>query len=85
VLEAMAAGIPVVTTSAGAEGLPVQTGEHLFLADTPHAMREALQLLLDDADLRRSVSQSARQLTAGRFSWRGSVDRLEESLRRLVA
>lgn len=84
VLYAMACGVPVVATTAGAEGIPVQTGHHLFLADTAHVMAENLDLLLTDAELRRGIALNARRLVIQHFPWQRSVDKLEAVLRQLV-
>lgn len=83
-LRAMASGIPVVSTSAGAEGFPAQAGENILLADTPRTMQAAIDLLFVEPELRRSLSAQARQRLAVHFDWKRSVDALEDVLRRLV-
>jgi glycosyltransferase involved in cell wall biosynthesis len=84
VLRAMACGVPVVSTTAGAEGLPAQTGHNLFLADTAHVMAENIDLLLEDAELRRTLALRARKLVTQHFPWQQSVDKLEAVLRQVV-
>jgi polysaccharide biosynthesis protein PslH len=61
-LEAMAMGLPIVTTSLGGEGLPLHTGENCFIADDPKIMAGNLDLLLTDAELRHKISRNARVL-----------------------
>jgi len=58
ILEALAQGRPVVSTSLGAEGLGLRDGEHLLLADTPAAFASALVRVLQDPAL-------AQRLVAG--------------------
>lgn len=80
ILQAMAAGIPVVATTLAAEGIPAQTGHNMLLADTPHTMTEAVNLLLQDGGLRRTLAANARDLVVNRFAWGHCVDRLDQML-----
>ncbi len=57
ILEAWAAALPVVSTTIGAEGLPVRDGEHMLLADTAAAFAEAVSRLLACKELRIGVWQ----------------------------
>ncbi|NCC50707.1 MAG: glycosyltransferase [Spartobacteria bacterium] len=84
ILEAMAAGVPVVSTSLGVEGIPAQIGNNCFLADTPDIMAQYISLLLDDAPLRQSIAQHAREMVSERFSWRHSIESLEKVLRNIT-
>ncbi|MCG5510334.1 glycosyltransferase [Ectothiorhodospira lacustris] len=59
--EAMAMGLPVVSTGLGVEGLPLTDGEQFLQADTPEAMAQALDRLLSDSALRLRLSQAARR------------------------
>jgi glycosyltransferase involved in cell wall biosynthesis len=81
VLQAMAAGIPVVATTLAAEGIPAQTGHNILLADTPHTMGESINLLLQDGGLRRTIAANARDMVVRRFAWKQCVDRLDLMLR----
>jgi polysaccharide biosynthesis protein PslH len=69
ILEAMAAGVPVVSTSQGAEGLEVQDDENILLADGPLQLAEAIARVLDDEALRRKLVTSARHLITERYDW----------------
>lgn len=84
ILQAMAAGLPVVATTMAAEGVPAHTGDNIILADTPHVMAEGIELLLGDAELRRAVAGRARDMVVKRFSWSHCVDVLENVLQELV-
>lgn len=84
VLQAMAAGVPVVSTSLAAEGISAQSGHNILLADTPHTMSESICLLLDEAALSTAIAERGRQLATTKYSWPRCVDRLEEALHKVV-
>jgi glycosyltransferase involved in cell wall biosynthesis len=69
ILEAMALGTPVVTTSKGAEGLDVKHGQHLLVADTPEAFAEAIICLLNDPSFSRRLTSEAYLLVRERYDW----------------
>jgi len=69
VLEAMACGLPVVSTSMGADGIDVLDGEHLLLADEDHAFAAAIARLLGDEALRRSLMAAARARVLESYAW----------------
>jgi glycosyltransferase involved in cell wall biosynthesis len=58
----------VVSTSLGAEGLPVTTGENIELADAPVHFADAVVDLLEDDQRRRQLGVAGRQLVEARFS-----------------
>ncbi len=80
ILEAMACGTAVVTTTLGAEGIPAVPGENCLLADDPELMAAHIDLLLGDAVLRGRLAESARRMVVERLSWDVTVRRLEETL-----
>lgn len=70
ILEAFAAGVPVVCTSTAVQGLDgARHGEHLLVADCPDAFAEAVSRLLADSALRLRLADAARCLAERRFSW----------------
>jgi sugar transferase (PEP-CTERM/EpsH1 system associated) len=80
IYEAMAAGVPVVSTRVGAEGLAVTDGRDIRLADDAQGFaRNVLQLLGDAAD-RSAMADAARELVASRFSWESVTERFEQIL-----
>jgi glycosyltransferase involved in cell wall biosynthesis len=68
ILEAFAHRVPVVSTHAGADGLPVQDGEQLLLADDPNEFSNACVRLLHDVELRRHLTTRAHHLWAEQHS-----------------
>ncbi len=69
ILEAWAAGLPVVSTSLGAEGLPVRAGEHLLLADEASEFARAVSRLLACSTLAARIGSAGRLLLEKEFTW----------------
>ena len=76
-LEAMAMGVPVVTTSVGAMGLEADIGKELLVADTPADFAEQVIHLLDNECLRETLAQTARARVENSYSWEAIGDRLK--------
>ena len=68
ILEAFAAGVPVVSTAVGCEGLAVRDDEHLVVADRDHFASAIVQLLLD-SDRSRDLAERARSFAQARYDW----------------
>ena len=69
ILEAWAAGVPVVSTPLGAEGLSARDGEHLLLADNPRSFQEAVSSLLASQALRDRIGRAGRYRYECEFTW----------------
>ena len=80
IFEAMAMAKAIVSTSVGAEGLPVTNGEHVWLADEPQAFASAVVTLLRDMDLRQRLEEAARALVLERYDWSAVAGQLEHAL-----
>ena len=76
ILEAMALGRPVVSTSIGCEGLDVEHGRHILIADTPNQFAEATVCLLTDLKLCQRLSMEARELVVTKYDWDVVTSRL---------
>ncbi len=84
ILQAMAAGVAVVTTSLGAEGIPAHNGSNLVIADTPHIQAESISMLLTEPEYRQRIADQAFEMVSGRFAWDNIITPLERELQRLV-
>ncbi len=69
IMEAMAVGLPVVSTFKGCEGLDLENGEGIVITDDPEQMAQAIVRLLNDADYRAEMSRKAYAVCRERFSW----------------
>lgn len=76
VLQYMAAGLPVVSSRAGANAEVIVDGAHGFLAATPAEWAERIARLAQDAELRRRMGEAGRRLVATDFSIESIFDRL---------
>jgi glycosyltransferase involved in cell wall biosynthesis len=72
--EAMAMGLPVVSTTIGIEGLDVDDGTHFLRADGAEALASATLKLIADGTLRLKLSRAARELVEARFGHRVAAD-----------
>jgi glycosyltransferase involved in cell wall biosynthesis len=78
VVEAMAMGKAIVSTSLGCEGINVRDGEHLVVADTPAVLAEAIAALLLDGTRGAELGRRARQLAEEQYSWNVAGAALEQ-------
>ena len=84
VFEAMAMEKPLVSTTIGAEGLPVRHSEHLLLADTPEAFAEEIVRLLADPGFGAAMGRRAADLVRREFGWEGVSQEFAELCRRAI-
>jgi glycosyltransferase involved in cell wall biosynthesis len=80
IFESMAARVPVVSTTIGAQGLPVENSRHLHMADDPREFAECCRDLLDNQDLRAQMSHVAWDMVSSNFSW----ERVSKEFERLL-
>ena len=77
IFEALSMAKAVVSTTVGAEGLPLAPGRHFLQADEPAGFAEAVTSLLRDAARRRAIGAAGRRLVEERYSWSRVVDEFE--------
>ncbi|HYL71269.1 MAG TPA: glycosyltransferase [Candidatus Dormibacteraeota bacterium] len=83
ILEALAAGLPVVATSVAAEGLALPD-DVILIGDTVDAIAGHVRALLVDVELRRSMSLAGRRHVEKHFSWADIAVGVEQTLRRVI-
>ena len=77
ILEAMAAGKCVVSTTIGAEGLEARDGEHIAIADEPADLAHQIVSLLRDSARRQGIAKAGRSLVERRYGWECIVPQME--------
>ncbi len=85
ILESMALGTPVVSTSKGAEGLAVSDGENILIADQPKEFAAGVVSLLRSTELRGKLAASGRFVVESRYDWDGVGRELVELVERVTA
>lgn len=84
ILEAMASGVPVVTTKFGASGLNAGNDKELIIADDKEEIIEGVERLLGDKKLFNEVAKNARKLIEDKYDWDKIVLGLEKAYEELV-
>jgi glycosyltransferase involved in cell wall biosynthesis len=80
VYEAMAAGLPVVSTTVGIEGLASRPGRDLLVGDSPEEFSDRCVSLLDDSNLRNDIAESGFRLVDNHCSWEAVSRQFEKVL-----
>jgi len=85
IFEAMAMGKAVVSTTVGAEGLPVTSGQDVVIADEPAHFARAVVHMIRDDEARRRIETEARRLVMERYDWSAVAQDFEHALTRVGA
>jgi glycosyltransferase involved in cell wall biosynthesis len=80
ILEAMASGLPVVTTTKGCDGTEVVQGKHLLIADSAQDFAGEVLRLIEDDPLAARLAQEARSLVEKKYSWEMAASTIHETL-----
>ena len=78
ILEAMALGIPTVSTSIGCEGIEAERDRDIIIADDPKEFAEGIKAVLRDPSLQQRLAENGRHVVEQKYSWPRIVSRLEE-------
>src|ERR1700689_5144285 len=84
IFEAMAMGKAIVSTSLGAEGLPVTHGQNILIADHPREFADAVVRVLRDPELAAGLGRAARALVEKQFAWKIAAAQFETILQDTV-
>jgi glycosyltransferase involved in cell wall biosynthesis len=85
ILNALAQGLPIVSTTLGCEGIAVEPGRHLLVADTPEDFARATLRLLEDTELANELGHNGRQLVQSTYDFRVACQPLETLYRQAIS
>jgi glycosyltransferase involved in cell wall biosynthesis len=84
ILEAAACGIPIVSTTLGAEGIPVVHGRDIMIADTPEDFAASIAWILMNKEKARELAGNCRKLIEEKYGLKAARKEAEEILRHLI-
>lgn len=79
ILNALAQGLPIVSTTIGCEGISVENGEHLLVADTPQDFAEATVRLIQDRGLADRLGLNGSRLIRSKYDYRVVCTSLDDA------
>ncbi len=85
VLESLARGVPVLSTSIGCRGFELDAGHDVLIADGPEQFAASIDRLLEDDELCRSLARNGRAVAERLYDWRRIGDDLERALDAVVS
>lgn len=77
ILEYMAMGKPVVATSKGAEGLKVESGKNILMADNPHDFANKVVWLIENSKEAIKIGKRARKLVKEKYDWKNIIKKMK--------
>ena len=78
VLESLASGLPIVSTSVGVAGLNLTPGKHALVADDMQKLTENVISVLKDKKLAQKISSQGKDFIRQNFDWKGIVAKLNK-------
>ena len=84
ILDAMAMGVAVVSTSVGCEGIDVSPEENILIADRPEEFVDQIKRVLRDEELRVRLGRAARDLVVRKYAWERIGSKMCEAYECLV-
>jgi glycosyltransferase involved in cell wall biosynthesis len=82
-LEAMAMGLPIVSTAVGAQGLDIRSGQHIWIADRPEDFAARVVELMKDPEQACKIGAEARLLAERKYSWSSILGDVEDKVKNL--
>lgn len=79
ILEAMASGVPVITTSLGIEGITAKNNQEVIIAETTHDFVGGITTLFDNETTYTTIAKNARTLIEKKYSWKTIITSLEKA------
>lgn len=80
ILQAFACGLPVISTSMGAEGIDCKNEESILIADSPEAFLNKIKMLEEDSEFKNNITRKALHLIESTYSWQGQLAPLARML-----
>jgi len=77
ILESLARGVPVVTTTTGVEGIDAVNGRHLLVADEPEDFARAVVRVMREPGLGAALAREGRRLVVEKYDWQAALPALE--------
>ncbi len=84
ILEAMASGVPVITTELGATGIDAKDGKELLVRETPEAFAQALEYLLINKDVYETLRKEGKKFVETNYNWKEIAKSLEDVYKNAV-
>ncbi|MBV9892157.1 MAG: TIGR03087 family PEP-CTERM/XrtA system glycosyltransferase, partial [Rhizobacter sp.] len=84
ILEAMAMGVPVVTSRVAAGGVDAEPGVHFLVADSPSEQTDAIMALIESASDRQRLAHAGRSRVLSHHAWASSMKRLDGIVERCL-
>jgi glycosyltransferase involved in cell wall biosynthesis len=84
VLEAMSAGLPVLTNSIGIEGIPAENGKHYFHCEKPEEYLSIIRRLIDNGELQNFIEKQSKLFIREYFDYRIDIENFENILYSVV-
>lgn len=84
ILEAMASGVPVITTSLGIEGIDATHNTEVLIADSKEELALALDRVLSNQQLYISLAENARRLVEKKYDWQRIAQTLEDVYKSVI-
>lgn len=85
IYEAMAMGIPIVSTDIGAEGLPVAHNKNILLSNDPEEFSVSVIRLLKEPELYKKIWEEGRELVVEKYGWENAASSMEEIFQKVLA
>jgi polysaccharide biosynthesis protein PslH len=85
IVDAWQWGLPIVSTTIGAEGLEIRPGENILIADDPESFATAVLRLLADPQLAQTLRQNGRQWVEQQYNWRTVYTQFDAAYEHLLA
>ena len=80
VLNSMCRGLPIVTTSVGAEGIAVKNMVHMVIADTVEGYFDGIIQLMNDVALWNKIEENSRKIVIEKYTWKKVLGAMNEEI-----